>query len=71
MWLNFNEVKYDKLNKERRCSMNATPTRPTNKNQWQGAQEGPKQKQDRAQGRARSCLSLNDIHDYEAEIFKG
>jgi hypothetical protein len=38
----------NKINKERRRSMNATPTRPSNKNQWQGAQGDPKQKQDRA-----------------------
>jgi hypothetical protein len=41
----------NKINKERQRSMNATPTRPSNKNQWQGAQADPKQKQDRAQGR--------------------
>jgi hypothetical protein len=34
--------------------MNATPTRSSNKNQRQGAQEYPKQKQDMAQGRART-----------------
>jgi hypothetical protein len=34
----------NKINKERRRSMNAAP--------WQGAQEDPKQKQDRTQGRA-------------------
>jgi hypothetical protein len=32
--------------------MNVTPTQLSNKSQWQGAQEDPKQKQDRAQGRA-------------------
>jgi hypothetical protein len=32
--------------------MNAVPTRSSDKSQWQGAQEDPKQKQDRAQGRA-------------------
>jgi hypothetical protein len=37
--------------------MNATPTRP-NKSQRQGAQEDPKQKQDRAQGRARAGQPL-------------
>jgi hypothetical protein len=37
------------INKEKRLSMNATPIRPSNKNQWQGAQADPKQKQDRAQ----------------------
>jgi hypothetical protein len=44
----------NKINKERRRSMNATPTQPINKNQWQGAKADPKQKQDRAQGRART-----------------
>jgi hypothetical protein len=34
----------NKINKERRRSMNATPTRPINKSKWQGAQEDPKQK---------------------------
>jgi hypothetical protein len=29
------------INKERRRSMNATPTRPSNKTQWQGAQADP------------------------------
>jgi hypothetical protein len=42
----------NKINKTRRRSMNATPTQPSNKSQWQGAQEDPKQKQDRSQGRA-------------------
>jgi hypothetical protein len=41
----------NKINKERRRPMNATPTRPNNNSQWQEAQEDPKQKQDRAQGR--------------------
>jgi hypothetical protein len=40
--------------------MNATPSRHSNKNQWQGAQADPKHKQDRAQGRVRTGLSLND-----------
>jgi hypothetical protein len=31
--------------------MNATPTWPSNKGRWQGAQADPKQKQDGAQGR--------------------
>jgi hypothetical protein len=34
-------------------------TRPNNKIQWQGAQEDPKQKQDRAQGRARAGKPLH------------
>jgi hypothetical protein len=42
----------NKINKERQRSMNAAPTGPSNKNQWQGAQANQKQKQDRAQGRA-------------------
>jgi hypothetical protein len=40
----------NKINKERRRSMNATPKRSSNKSQWQGAQEDPKQKQDTAKG---------------------
>jgi hypothetical protein len=36
----------DKIDKERRHSMNAAPTRPSNKRQRQGAQEDPKEKQD-------------------------
>jgi hypothetical protein len=31
----------NKINKERRRSMNATPTRTSNKNQWSGAQADP------------------------------
>jgi hypothetical protein len=50
----------NKINKERRRSKNATPIRPSNKNQWQGAQTDPKQKQDRAQDRVRTGYSLND-----------
>jgi hypothetical protein len=39
--------------------MNATPKGPSNKNQWQGAQEDKKKKkQDKAQGRVRTDLSL-------------
>jgi hypothetical protein len=38
----------NKINKERRRSMNATPILPSNKNQWHGAQADPIQKQDRA-----------------------
>jgi hypothetical protein len=44
----------NKIIKERRRSINATPTRP----QWQGAQADPKQKQERAQGRARTGKPL-------------
>jgi hypothetical protein len=36
----------NKINKEKRRSINATPIRPINKNQWQGAQADPEQKQD-------------------------
>jgi hypothetical protein len=36
----------NKINKERRRSMNTTPTRPSNKNQLQGAQTDPKQNRD-------------------------
>jgi hypothetical protein len=34
------------INKKKRRSMNATPTRTSSKSQWQGAQEDTKQKQD-------------------------
>jgi hypothetical protein len=34
----------NKINKERRRSMNATPTRPSNKNQRQRAKDDPKNK---------------------------
>jgi hypothetical protein len=44
----------NKINEERRRPMNATPTRPSIKNQWQGAQADTKQKQDRAQDRAQT-----------------
>jgi hypothetical protein len=60
----------NKINKERRRSMNATPTRPSNKSQWQGAQEDPKQKQDRAQGIAQAGKPLklySRPSDYETE----
>jgi hypothetical protein len=40
--------KQDQQGKERRRSMNAILTRSSKKSQWQGAQEDPKQKQDRA-----------------------
>jgi CRISPR/Cas system CMR subunit Cmr6 (Cas7 group RAMP superfamily) len=40
---------YDKQDHQGKAAfMNATPIRPSNKNQWQGAQADPKQKQDRA-----------------------
>jgi hypothetical protein len=44
----------NKIIKERRRSMNADPTRHSNKSQWQGAQENPKHKQGRAQGRVQT-----------------
>jgi hypothetical protein len=44
----------NKINKERRRTTNAAPTRPSNKSQRQGAQEDPQTKQGRAQGRARA-----------------
>jgi hypothetical protein len=46
------------INKETRLSMSETPTGHSNKNRCQGAQEALKQKQDRAQGRARTGQSL-------------
>jgi hypothetical protein len=39
----------NKINKERRRSMNATIKRLSNKNFWQGAQANPKQNQDSAE----------------------
>jgi hypothetical protein len=50
----------NKINQERWRSMNATTTPPSNKNYWQRAKEDPKQKQDRAQDKARTGQSLND-----------
>jgi hypothetical protein len=44
----------NRIKQEMRRSMNATPTEPCNKNQWQAAQEDPKQKQDMAQDRTRT-----------------
>jgi hypothetical protein len=41
--------------------MNAAPTRPSNKSQWQGAQEDPKQKRERAQGRVRADKVLGGV----------
>jgi hypothetical protein len=38
----------NKINKEWRRSMNATPTRPSDKDQRLGAKEDPKQKQDKS-----------------------
>jgi hypothetical protein len=39
----------NKINKERRRLINATPIRTSNKKQWQEAQADPKLKKDRAQ----------------------
>jgi hypothetical protein len=50
-------MNYDKQDQQVKVAFNFTK-RPRNKNQWQGAKEDPKQKQDRAQGRAWTCLSL-------------
>jgi hypothetical protein len=50
----------NKINKERRRSMNATPTRPNKKDRWQGAHDDPKHKQNRVQGKARIGQSLNN-----------
>jgi hypothetical protein len=36
--------------------MNTTPIWPSNKNQWQGAKEDPKQKQDRAKDTCIPCV---------------
>jgi hypothetical protein len=44
--------------KERRRSMNTAPDRPSNKSQCLGAQEDPKQKQERAKGRVRAGKPL-------------
>jgi hypothetical protein len=52
----------NKINKERRRSMNAAPTRSSNKSQWQEAQEDPNQKQDRAQERPCAGKSQKNIH---------
>jgi hypothetical protein len=47
--LNISDINYklqnmiDKIDRERRHSMNAAPTRPSNKRQRQGAQEDPKE----------------------------
>ncbi|XP_060569863.1 uncharacterized protein LOC132728268 [Ruditapes philippinarum] len=46
------QLKYDKQDRQGKAAFNErNPTRPSYKSQWQGAQEDPKQKQDRAQGR--------------------
>jgi hypothetical protein len=45
-----NEKKNDKQDQQGQAAFNeSNPIRPSNKNQWKGAQVGPKQKQDRAQ----------------------
>jgi hypothetical protein len=49
----------NKIIKERRRSINDVPTRPSNKEQ--GAQEDPKQKQERAvHGQANHYLRINN-----------
>jgi hypothetical protein len=48
----------NKIIKEGRRSINAAPTQPRNKSHRQGAQEDPKQKQERTQGRARAGKPL-------------
>jgi hypothetical protein len=50
------------INKERRRSMNATPTRPSNKNQRQGAELDAQHNQHRAQGSARTILLLKKTY---------
>jgi hypothetical protein len=47
----------NKINKERRRSMNATPIWPSNMNQWQEARADPKQKQGRAQVSTHSLIT--------------
>jgi hypothetical protein len=51
----------NKIDKERRHSMNAAPTRPNNKRQRQGAKEDPKEKQDRAKPRKMSSFTVSKI----------
>jgi hypothetical protein len=46
----------NKINKEKRRAFNATPTRPSNKNQWLGAQEDPKINNCKGQGNKRKQL---------------
>jgi hypothetical protein len=43
-------LEYDKQDQQGKATFNErNPTRPSKKNQWQGAQKDPKQKQNRAQ----------------------
>jgi hypothetical protein len=52
-------IKYDKQDQKGKAASNErNPHLLSNKSQWQGAQEDPKQKQDRAQGRARAGQPL-------------
>jgi hypothetical protein len=53
-------IKYNKQNQQGKVVFNERKHHTTKKQkQWQGAaQEDSKQKQDIAQGRARTCLSL-------------
>jgi hypothetical protein len=52
------------INKERRRPMSATPTRTSNKDQRPEAQEDPKQKQDRSQGKARTGQVISRMFGY-------
>jgi transposase len=52
----------NKINKERRRSINATSTRPSNKNQRQGVQTDPKQKRDMAQARTGTLISRDTMN---------
>jgi hypothetical protein len=67
IWLSYDYLRMfqnmiNVINKEMRRSMNRTPTRPSNKNQRQGAQDNPKQKQDRVLGRARTgYFNINHV----------
>jgi hypothetical protein len=48
-------IGYNKQDQQGKAAFNkGNPTRSSNKKQWQGAEEDSKQKQDRAQGRARA-----------------
>jgi hypothetical protein len=67
------QKKIKKINKKRRRSfrrsMDTTPTRLSNKKQWQGAQADPKQKQNRAQ--AHNAQQLNtDFNPVTSTKFK-
>jgi hypothetical protein len=58
--------KYDKQDQQGKAAFNErNPTRTSNKSQWQGAQEDPKQKQARAKGRV---LAGQVYHDSQPEV---